>query len=388
MRPLIAMGPSPKPGTCVRRALKSGCAVLALAALGISVSLHAAASPAGSPDGSPQTNGPQSPPPPGVLTVGAPGLSNPRVLRRVQPKYTAEAMAAKIQGDVTVECVVQTDGTVGEARVAKSLDPVHGLDDEAIRAASQWRFEPGRKDGIAVRVLITIDMTFRLANSQRATPFRAPSLFDSVPSTRDFRANVMSFLEPAPTWPVAERSTTDAYVRVPYPPDWTITDNGSSSDRFVVQSVDGTCLFLVSQLRPAIWPESTGGGATRSELQKARDDLQRQLSAMRSHARVEATGWMPMPARIWMWYEIRVPAGDPSIPGSLVPDYETRFEGARWWRFIRNAGTRPHPSSKELTVDCLIMRLRGGSNAEADEQLRQAGPQFLAMLRRMSIEPR
>lgn len=46
-----------------------------------------------------------------------------------------------------MECVVGPDGTVGDVQVVKSLDKEHGLDDEAVKAAKQWRFNPGRRDG-------------------------------------------------------------------------------------------------------------------------------------------------------------------------------------------------------------------------------------------------
>ena len=51
------------------------------------------------------------------------GVSPPRLLREVKPQYTAEAMRAKIQGTVWLEVVVQPDGTVGDVRITKSLDP-------------------------------------------------------------------------------------------------------------------------------------------------------------------------------------------------------------------------------------------------------------------------
>jgi len=88
------------------------------------------------------------------------GVSAPVVVKEVKPQYTAEAMKAEVQGVVTLECVVQPDGTVGEVRVTKALDP--GLDQEAIKAVKQWRFKPGTKDGKPVPVLVTLELTFTL----------------------------------------------------------------------------------------------------------------------------------------------------------------------------------------------------------------------------------
>ena len=58
--------------------------------------------------------------------------------------------------------VVLSDGTVGDVTVLRSLDTVYGLDAQAVSAAKQWVFMPGMKDGQAVAVRVTIEMTFTL----------------------------------------------------------------------------------------------------------------------------------------------------------------------------------------------------------------------------------
>jgi len=90
------------------------------------------------------------------------GVDLPRVEHEVKPQYTAEAMRAKVQGTVLLECVVLPDGSVGNVQVSKSLDSSFGLDQEAIKAAKQWRFRPGTRQGQPVAVLVTIELTFTL----------------------------------------------------------------------------------------------------------------------------------------------------------------------------------------------------------------------------------
>jgi periplasmic protein TonB len=90
------------------------------------------------------------------------GVETPRLLKEVKPQYTAQAMRAKIQGEVLLECIVQPDGSVGNVRVVRSLDSAFGLDQEAIKAARQWRFAPGTKQGQPVPVLVTIAIAFTL----------------------------------------------------------------------------------------------------------------------------------------------------------------------------------------------------------------------------------
>jgi protein TonB len=90
------------------------------------------------------------------------GVELPRIIREVRPNYTADAMRAKVQGTVWIEAVVNTDGTVGNVHVVRSLDQTFGLDQEALKAAKQWRFVPGTRFGRPVPVLVTIELTFTL----------------------------------------------------------------------------------------------------------------------------------------------------------------------------------------------------------------------------------
>jgi protein TonB len=93
-----------------------------------------------------------------VYPVGG-AVTAPRVITEVKPTYTNEALFQKIQGTVVLELVVQANGRPSDIRVVRSLDPV-GLDEQAIIAASQWRFEPGRLAGSPVDVLVTVMLDF------------------------------------------------------------------------------------------------------------------------------------------------------------------------------------------------------------------------------------
>jgi tol-pal system protein YbgF len=88
------------------------------------------------------------------------GVSMPTLVAEVKPQYTAEARSAKIQGTVIVDCVVLTDGAVGDCRVVRSLDP--GLDQQAITSAQQWRFKPGMKEGRPVATRVQIELSFSI----------------------------------------------------------------------------------------------------------------------------------------------------------------------------------------------------------------------------------
>jgi protein TonB len=95
----------------------------------------------------------------GVYRVGG-GVTAPRLIKDVKPRYTGEALRNKIQGSVVLEAIVTRDGCTSHLRVVRSLD--RGLDEEAVVAAAQWRFEPGRLEGAPVDVLVTIVLDFSL----------------------------------------------------------------------------------------------------------------------------------------------------------------------------------------------------------------------------------
>ena len=44
----------------------------------------------------------------------------------------------------------------------KSLDARSGLDNQAVKAVNDWRFNPGKKDGKPVAVIVSIELTFTL----------------------------------------------------------------------------------------------------------------------------------------------------------------------------------------------------------------------------------
>jgi TonB family protein len=90
------------------------------------------------------------------------GCTNPTMVRSVDPKYTHEAMLAKIEGNVEIEAVIQKNGTVGDMRVSQSLDTRFGLDDEAMKAAKGWLFRPAICQGQPVDMIVTLQLKFSL----------------------------------------------------------------------------------------------------------------------------------------------------------------------------------------------------------------------------------
>jgi TonB family protein len=95
----------------------------------------------------------------GVFHVGG-GVSAPKAIYAPDPEYSEEARKAKYQGTCILNLIVDPDGKPREIRVARSLGL--GLDEKAIQAVNQWRFEPAKKDNKPVAVAISVEVTFRL----------------------------------------------------------------------------------------------------------------------------------------------------------------------------------------------------------------------------------
>jgi protein TonB len=78
----------------------------------------------------------------------------------VKAEYTDEARRKNIRGDVVLEIVVRSDGTVGDVRLLQGLGG--GLESRAIAAVKQWTFAPATRKGQPVDVLVEVAVEFTL----------------------------------------------------------------------------------------------------------------------------------------------------------------------------------------------------------------------------------
>jgi TonB family protein len=93
-----------------------------------------------------------------VMQVGR-DVTAPTLISKVEPQYTDQARAAKYQGTVLLSTVIGPDGRATDLKVIKSLGM--GLDENAIDAVQKWRFRPGMKSGVPVKVQAQIEVNFR-----------------------------------------------------------------------------------------------------------------------------------------------------------------------------------------------------------------------------------
>jgi TonB family protein len=95
----------------------------------------------------------------GVYRVGG-FVSAPHLTYSQDPSYTEPARQAMYQGVTVLWLVVDRDGLPQDIRIARPLGM--GLDEAAVNAVRTWRFDPAKKDGNAVQVMINVEVNFHL----------------------------------------------------------------------------------------------------------------------------------------------------------------------------------------------------------------------------------
>jgi TonB family protein len=93
---------------------------------------------------------------------GAPlRMQPPEVVRKVDPKYVAAAVAERVEGTVRLFGVIRKDGHVGGIALLRNLD--ERLDRSAQEALAKWVFTPALRNGVAVDVDAIFEIPFHLA---------------------------------------------------------------------------------------------------------------------------------------------------------------------------------------------------------------------------------
>ena len=91
------------------------------------------------------------------------GIGAPMKVADVTPVYPPEAREARVQGVVIMELTLSPTGEVSDVQVLRSV-PL--LDEAAVAAVRQWRYEPTLVDGEPVSVLLTVTVNFMLRDDE------------------------------------------------------------------------------------------------------------------------------------------------------------------------------------------------------------------------------
>jgi protein TonB len=103
---------------------------------------------------------PAAPPPPKkVVRVGG-AIKAPELIKRVEPRYPALAVQARVQGLVIIEAHVDEHGRVKGVRLLRGV-PL--LSEAALEAVEQWRYRPLLLNGIPTEFMLSVTVTFSLS---------------------------------------------------------------------------------------------------------------------------------------------------------------------------------------------------------------------------------
>lgn len=88
------------------------------------------------------------------------GVIPPRLVQHQEPEYSEHARKKKISGTVVLSIIIDSAGTVRDAKVKQSLEPT--LDQQAIAAVDRWKFQPATKGGEPIAVEMEVETSFRI----------------------------------------------------------------------------------------------------------------------------------------------------------------------------------------------------------------------------------
>jgi TonB family protein len=100
-----------------------------------------------------QTKSPEEP----VLHIGG-DVRKPKVLHIADAIYSKDGLKNKISGNVEVYLVIDKSGNPIHLRIVRGLG--YGLDEQALQAVRQYRFQPATRDGEPVSVDMYVDVKF------------------------------------------------------------------------------------------------------------------------------------------------------------------------------------------------------------------------------------
>jgi TonB family protein len=88
-------------------------------------------------------------------------IREPKKIRDVRPVYPRDAQTARLQGVVVIESTIDVYGNVTDAKLVRSAHEL--LDVAAMDAVRQWKYAPTTINGVPVSVIMTVTVTFTLA---------------------------------------------------------------------------------------------------------------------------------------------------------------------------------------------------------------------------------
>lgn len=298
----------------------------------------------------------------------------PRRVTYVPPQYTPEATRAKIQGDVVVNARITPTGTLEDLRIERSLDKIYGLDEKALEAVRQWRYEPARRNGQPFAVRVNVTVKFELDSTALAPSW--PSTFVESASSASTGAG----------WTFATVPVGGAALQYGTPEGWTADTTPPAPRVLRLSGNGGHSIVEVGPPTPFAVDTAT---ASALSLPVSSEATLRQLAntiatrgGRAAAPAFNSVGQVQIGARWWVWFDLDTPA--PSL-NEMRPEFrdalaKENISGAHGWLFSTIDG--------QQVYQVLCIALLPGSAANRDAEMKRAGASFAAVLRRMTLSTR
>jgi TonB family protein len=105
-----------------------------------------------------------------VTTLGSDGKSNdqdkttpPVVTYMSDPEFSDEARAARFQGTVVMDVIIDKRGSASKITVTRAIGM--GLDLKAMESVSHWKFQPATRKGQPIAAKASMEVSFRMGGS-------------------------------------------------------------------------------------------------------------------------------------------------------------------------------------------------------------------------------
>ena len=85
-------------------------------------------------------------------------ISPPRLIHQVYPSYDPGSRGLRVVGKVVIRLIVTSRGLPKDPTIVQGLDK--DVDQSALTAVTQWRFDPAIREGMKVAVRVVVEINF------------------------------------------------------------------------------------------------------------------------------------------------------------------------------------------------------------------------------------
>jgi hypothetical protein len=184
-------------------------------------------------------------------------------------------------------------------------------------------------------------------------------------------------------WSEDSIETSTLELRVAHPPGWSLRKytNAQTLAGLVADDARGHRSITISQPGPAPFDMATP--LPEARLKEFLEGVGKMHAAQTLNVRMVQSGQVRSSGRLWLWLEMAAPTVDlPGAPEEIAAHMRAAHNGMGMWSFTTTAG------GQSIQVFCSVLHAANTSDTDKQEEIRRAGLEFGAMLKRISIQTR